>query len=169
MFLNLLPMVLGTAALLMSHAAQSTECRNEIGFAASNGLGASDPGGFGSVYYQRAFGNGTFVGGAFGVGDVLPGRTSVRVSARAGYRFSTPGDDKDLWPQASIEMAFPMIMGDDSGRGRYLNLGFGALIQSQFSFSIELQLGTAKHTGAAFASPATGPVKTLRAGLGYRF
>jgi hypothetical protein len=115
--LNFLPPLLAAAALLVAPTARSAEYRNEIGVEVSTGLSSSDPEGFGSIFYQRAFANGVFVGGSFGGGSVLAGRTSLRFSARAGYQFMQADWGNAMWPQASVEAAIPLFMGPDVGNG----------------------------------------------------
>jgi hypothetical protein len=166
--LNFLPPLLAAAALVVAPTARSAEYRNEIGVAAATGLSSSDPEGFGSIFYQRAFANGVFTGGSFGGGSVLAGRTSVRFSALAGYRFMQADWGNALWPQASVEAAIPLFMGYDNGNGIYLNLGIAGALQERLLYGIELQFGRVKHSGAA-VSAASGSANNLRASLGYRF
>ena len=166
--LNPLQLLFAATALFVTQTVHSAEYRNEIGLAGSSGLASSDPGGFGSIFYQRAFESGAFVGGSFGGGSVLQDRTSLRFSARAGYRFTQSSWGNTFWPQASVEAAIPLFMGPDVGNGVYLNLGIAGALQERFIYGLELHFGRVKQTDAGLP-PASGSVRNIRAHLAYRF
>jgi hypothetical protein len=157
-----------TAALFSTASLQATERRNEIWMSAATGLGASDPNGFAAVFYQRSFQQGAFVGGGVGSGHVLKDRKTLRLSARAGYRFAVSGWGDALWPQASLEVATPWPMGNDAGTGAYLNLGLAGALEKRFLYGLELQTGRVRHSTIG-APSATGTVKNVRASLAIRF
>lgn len=161
-------LLLATIALLIASKVHCADYRNEIGASAATGITSSDPGGYGSIFYQRVFDGGAFVGGALGAGSVLPERKSVRFSVRGGYRLSVSGWGTGFQPQASIEAAAPWLMSADNGYGVYLNLGMVGILQERFLYGLELQLGEAKQSEVGLPN-ASGSVTNLRASLAYRF
>ncbi|KNZ32632.1 MAG: hypothetical protein AD742_10410 [Methylibium sp. NZG] len=79
-----------------------------------------------------------------------------------------PGWGNDFWPQASIEVALPFIMGYDNGNGVYLNLGVAGTLEERLIYGLELQVGRVRQTGPG-EPLKSGSVSSLRASFGIRF
>lgn len=166
-FLTLAAAVSQTPAIAGQHG-------NEIGVNGSSGLSSSQPGGYGSIYYQHLFPNNMIGGGSIGHGSVLPGIRWYWLSPRFGYRAFLPESDRQIWVQASVEPAFT-IPSDGAetpfSYALYGALGVGMNLNARLTAGVDMVGGRVRYYPAYTGESAMldKNVFILRANLALRF